>query len=69
MRSISKYEHCRERAEKCLRQAECMCQAAIMAPMKMDFDYCLRKHRRAVKHMCKYRELMAYYGGNYERDR
>ena len=62
MRSISKYEYCLLRAAKCLRQAECMFQAAIMAPTKMDFDYCVRKHRRAVKHMCQYKKLMAYYG-------
>ncbi len=64
MRSISKCEHCMERAEKCLRQADSMSYAVIMAPTYMDFELCIRKHRRAMKHYNKYIELANYYGGN-----
>lgn len=64
MRNISKYEHCKECAAKCLNQASSMSYAVIMAPSPIDFEHCVRKHRRAVRHYLTYKKLMAYYGGN-----
>lgn len=63
MRSISKFEHCLECAEKCMNQAESMYFAIMLAPTKADHDLCTRKFNRAVNHASKYIKLANYYGG------
>lgn len=63
MRSISKYEHCRERAEKCLSLAQSMMYASMLAPTQSDFKACVRRQNRHMKHCNKYKTLAEYYGG------
>lgn len=63
MRSISKYEHCKERAAKCLSLATSMMYASMLAPSKEDFDTCMRRQNRHFKHCKKYLNLARYYGG------
>lgn len=63
MRSISKYEHCTERAAKCLSLATSMMYASMLAPSKEDFDMCVRRQNRHIKHCKKYQNLARYYGG------
>ena len=63
MRSISKFEHCKERAAKCLSLAQSMMYASMLAPSKDDFDLCVRRQNRHLKHCKKYQRLAAYYGG------
>lgn len=63
MRSISKYEHCKERAAKCLSLSQSMMFASILAPSKEDFDMCVRRQNRHIKHCKKYQNLAKYYGG------
>lgn len=63
MRSISKYEHCKERAAKCLSLAQSMMYASMLAPSEEDFDTCIRRQNRHARHCKKYKELAQYYGG------
>lgn len=63
MRSISKYEHCKERAAKCLSLAQSMMFASMLAPSKEDFDTCIRRQNRHIRHSKKYQNLARYYGG------
>ena len=63
MRSISKYEHCKERAAKCLSLAQSMMFASMLAPTQADFESCVRRQYRHMKHCKKYKTLAEYYGG------
>ena len=63
MRSISKYEHCKERAAKCLSLAQSMMYASMLAPTQSDFESCVRRQNRHMKHCKKYKALAEYYGG------
>ena len=63
MRSIHKYEHCKERAAKCLSLAQSMMYASMLAPTQEDFEACIRRQNRYAKHYKKYKELAQYYGG------
>ena len=63
MRSISKFEHCKERAAKCLSLAQSMMFASMLAPTKDDFDLCVRRQNRHIRHCKKYQNLARYYGG------
>ena len=64
MRSISKFEHCKERAAKCMNLAQSMMFASMFAPSKEDFDLCVRRQNRHLKHAKKYQQLTIYYGGD-----
>lgn len=63
MISISKFEHCTERAAKCLSLAQSMMYASMLAPTKSDFESCVRRQNRHMKHCKKYQTLAKYYGG------
>lgn len=64
MRSISKYEHCLECAKKCLNLAQSTMYAIMLAPTKADYESCVRRQNRYIKHCKKYKILAEYYGGN-----
>ena len=63
MRSISKYEHCKECAAKCLSLAQSMMYASMLAPTQADFEACIRRQNRHARHCKKCKELAKYYGG------